>query len=436
MRALNGPRFENQALMKQNNAGFFRGHVVLKLLLIAPTCDGQDVGEAWVAFQWARRLIERHNVTLLTYHKRGKTPASAQLRGARVIEWREPAFWGRAERLNSMLKPGYISFYKRARSWISQSLSAGERFDLAHQVTPVAMRYPSPVAGLGIPYLLGPVGGSLDTPEGFENDGETAPWYLTLRKLDKLRFRFDPLLRATYEDASCIIGIAPYANDRLRGLSIRRFECLSDTGIEFLPPLIDRSTRVEPVRLLFVGRVIRTKGVRDAIRAMNGLRDLPVVLDIVGDGFDRTTCEKLASESGVVDRVKFHGQRPRDAVDDFYREADIFVFPSFREPGGSVVFEAMGWGLPLIVCSRGGPGAAVDETSGIRINPINPTQYAQEIAKAVRRLATDQQLRLSLGNGARRRVAKTALWDQKIDKIELLYRGILGKNYFNTRLTL
>jgi hypothetical protein len=58
---------------------------VLKLLLIAPTCDRDDVGEAWVAYQWARRLADRHDVTLLTYHKRGSSPASSQLTGCRVV---------------------------------------------------------------------------------------------------------------------------------------------------------------------------------------------------------------------------------------------------------------------------------------------------------------------------------------------------------------
>jgi glycosyltransferase involved in cell wall biosynthesis len=398
----------------------------LKLLIIAPTCDGQDVGEAWVAYQWVRRLAERYDVTLLTYHKRGKVPASTQLQGVRVIEWTEPAIWGRAERLNSMLKPGYISFYLKARQWIRCAIAEGEQFDLAHQIVPVAMRYPSPVAGLGIPYLIGPVGGSLDTPAGFDEDRETAPWYVGLRRLDKLRIRLDPFLRETYEDASCVVGIAPYVGDFLNQLSIRRLELLSETGLESLPQPIDRSDRTGPVRLLFVGRLVRTKGVRDAIRAMAHLRDLPVVLDIVGDGFDRERCEILVSEFGLAEKVTFHGRKSRNEVEDFYKAADIFVFPSYREPGGNVVFEAMGWCLPLVVSDRGGPGAAVDNASGIRIHPVDPKQYAQDIANAIRLLVTDRTLRLSLGNGARCRVAETALWDQKVDAMGGLYWKILS----------
>ena len=107
-----------------------------KLLLVAPTCNGEDVGEAWVAYKWAQLLAPRHDVTLLTYHKRGARPASQQLSGLRVIEWSEPPLLGRAERLNSLLKPAYVPFYLRARKWIRRAIAAGERFDVAHQPAP------------------------------------------------------------------------------------------------------------------------------------------------------------------------------------------------------------------------------------------------------------------------------------------------------------
>jgi glycosyltransferase involved in cell wall biosynthesis len=399
---------------------------VSTLLLIAPTCDNHDVGEAWVAYQWASRLAKRFEVTLLTYHKRDKTPVSKQLTGVRVVEWTEPALFGRAERLNSMLKPGYIPFYFKARRWIRSALARGERFDLAYQPVPVAMRYPSPLAGLGIRYVIGPVGGSLDTPVGFAKDEDTAPWYVGLRSLDRLRMRRDPLLRGTYEGASCVIGIAPYVSDILASIRLQHFELMSETGIEKLPDPVDRTARRGTVRLLYVGRMIRTKGLRDAIRAMSLLRDLDVLLDVVGDGGDRPACEALASELGVTSRVIFHGRLARHEVDHFYRTADVFVFPSYREPGGNVVFEAMGFGLPLVVSDRGGPGAVVDNTCGISLSPLSPEQYAYEIARAIRRLAEDRELRLSLGQGARRRVADIALWDRRIDHLVGLFEKVIG----------
>ena len=399
---------------------------MVKLLLIAPTCDGADVGEAWVGYQWVRLLSARHEVTLLTYHKQGSRPAAGQFPRARVIEWAEPAGLGRAERLNSMLKPGYVPFYFRARRWIRQALARGERFDLAHQPVPVAIRYPCPVRGLGIPYLLGPAGGSLMSPPAFAAEEGTAPWYVGLRRLDALRLRYDPALRQTYEQASCVLGIAPYVRDLLDGLPLQRFEVMSETGITELAAPADRTGRPGgPLQLLFVGRLVRTKGARDAIRALSLVRGVPAVLDIVGEGPDRAACEALTTELGLSGQIRFHGRQPRAQVTEFYQAADVFLFPSYREPGGNVAFEAMAHGLPLIVSDIGGPGNVVNESCGIRVHPVTPEQYARDLAGAITRLA-DPQVRGQLGDGARARATEVALWDSKIQHMEAIYAEVLG----------
>jgi glycosyltransferase involved in cell wall biosynthesis len=401
---------------------------MLKVLLIG-IADGEDVGEAWLGFQWAKRLVARHEVTILTYHKRGRNPLSRQLPGVRVVEWPEPALVGKAERLNSLLKPGWVPFYVHARRWIRERLAAGERFEVAYQINPVAIRYPSPAVGLGIPYVIGPVGGSLSTPPGFVIDEDTTPWYVQLRRLDQFRLRADPWLRKTYAQASCVIGIAPYVKDVLADIPLRRFEVMSDFGIDSLPVAADRAIRdSRDIRLLFVGRVIRTKGVRDALSALSLVKALPVVFDVVGDGFDRAACEALSAELGLGDRVRFHGRMDRSLVDDFYRAADVFLFPSYREPGGLAVHEAMAHGLPVIVANVGGPAAAVDDTSGIRVPPHSPDQYAADIARAITRLATDRKLRLALGEGARRRVAETLLWEHKVTRLEEIWADALAEH--------
>jgi glycosyltransferase involved in cell wall biosynthesis len=181
------------------------------------------------------------------------------------------------------------------------------------------------------------------------------------------------------------------------------------------------------VQLLYVGRLVRTKGARDLIRAMSRLRDVPVRLTIAGDGFDRAQCERLLDELSLRDVVTLLGRVPHAAVADLYRAADAFVFPSYREPGGIVVTEAMSFGLPLVVSDRGGPGHTVDEASGIRV-PIRgtPEQYADDIAAAVRRLVESPSLRASMGMAARERIAEVALWDRKIARLQELYDEVLA----------
>lgn len=395
------------------------------LLLVAPTCNGEDVGEAWVGFQWAQHLGQRHDVTLLTYYKRGARPASEQLAGVRVIEWAEPPVLGGAERLNSMLKPGYVPFYFKARRWIREALARGERFDVTHQPVPVAMRYPSPAVGLGIPLVIGPVGGGLSSPPGLAADEGSTPWYMNLRRMDRLRMRYDPLLRRTYERADCVVGIADYVHELLEGLSLRRFEVMSETGLDRVPAPIDRSARRGTVRLLYVGRLIRTKGARDILRAMPRLGDLDVRLDIVGEGPERVACEALIAELGLSQRVTLHGWKSREEVAAFYCQADVFVFPSYREPGGNVALEAMGHSLPLIVIDRGGPGSATNDACAIRLQASTSDALAQDIAAAIRKLAVDRELRLRMGQAAHRHVSATALWSAKFDRMQSIYEDLI-----------
>ena len=403
-----------------------------KLLLIAPTCNGEDVGEAWVAYQWARALAERHDVTLLTYHKRGAKPAAEQLSGLRVVEWTEPALVGKAERLNSIAKPGYVAFYFRARSWIQKALARGEHFDVAHQPLPVAMRYPSPLTRAGIPFVIGPLGGGLKSPPAFESDDGSSPWYMSLRNLDSSRLKWDPWLRSTFERASCVVGIAPYVREQLAGVKLQRFEVMSETALTELPPSIDRSARSDPVRLLFVGRLVRTKGVRDLIRAMAFLTDPSPTLDIIGEGPEREVCEELMSEFNLGKRVTLHGWLPKSDVAGFYRRADLFVFPSYREPGGNVALEAMSFSLPLIVVERGGPGSATSEACAIRLSATTPTELSHNLAAAIEQLARNSDIRLRMGAAAYRHVSQTGLWSGRIERMESIYSTIAAHRSSST----
>ena len=289
------------------------------------------------------------------------------------------------------------------------------------------MRYPSPLAGHGIPYVIGPVGGSLPTPAAFASE-DTSPWYVGLRRFDAWRLRHDRPLTRTYDDAACVLGIAPYVGELLGDRRLRRFEVVSETAIETLAPQVDRAARRgADVRLLHVGRLVRSKGLRDVLAAL-ALTDPAVrlTLDVAGDGPDRQACEQLTAELGLADRVRFHGRLDRSDVDSLYRAADVFVFPSFREAGGNVAFEAMGWALPLIVSDIGGPGAAVDDSCGIRIHPSNPGQFARDLASAIDRLAADPELRTRLGAAARKRVAEVGMWDAKIERVDALYHELAG----------
>jgi glycosyltransferase involved in cell wall biosynthesis len=396
------------------------------VVIIGPCADPTDVGEALSTWRWTRGLSEHADVTLLTYVKSGRESAAASLPGVRVVEWGDLPVPNRLERFNAALAPGYGVFYYRARRWLRRALANGERIDLVHQLAPLALRYPTPAAGLRIPVVVGPLAGSLETPPGFAGETSGEPWYVKLRRLDRFRIRHDPLLRRTYESAAVVIGVAPYVRDVLDDLELREFVLESETGIPELPPPIVRDFAARPFRLLFVGRVVRPKGVRDLVRGLSRVQDLDVVLDVVGRGKDLENCRAEATRLGVGDRVHFHGRLPRQEVDGFYERAHAFVFPSFREPSGNVILEAMSWGLPMVVADRGGPAHAVADGAGIRVPVETPDQFAEAIADAIRHLVASPQLARVYGDTARRLTERDHLWPAKIDRMAVLYERVIA----------
>lgn len=404
----------------------------MKILLVAPVCDGTAVGESRIAFQWAQRLADRHDVTVLSYYQRTGRPLTPQLPRARVVEWAEPPFLSRFSRFNSMINPGYVSFYFRVRRWLKAN-ARQEHFDVAHQVVPVSVRYPSPLAGSGIPYVIGPVGGSLVSPPAFAAEEGGAPWYTRLRAIDGFRLRRDPVLRHSFSQASVVLGIARYVADLLASIPLQDFRELNDSGIDALPEPVAPSERTEGVRLLFVGRLVRTKGARDAIRAVARVPRGTVTLDVVGEGYDLDACRLLVDSLDLQDLVTFHGWVPHDEVMEHFAKADVFVFPSYREAGGIVVTEAMSFGLPVIVCDGGGPANTVTDGCGIRVPAHTPEQYARDLATAISTLAAGPALRAALGTSGRQCVAQRGLWDVRIRTIECIYRSVVEQRQSGVR---
>lgn len=401
-----------------------------RVLAVAPYCDGTDVGEAWCAYMWVRELSRHADITLITQARPGRTPLSDQLAGVRVIARPEPGWALRMERLNAMAKLSYPGFYRWAKRQARDLLRSGPGFDIGHQFSPIALRFPSPLAGLGLPYVLGPLGGSLSTPDAFRGECESAAWYTRLRGLDTWRLKWDPVLKASYRGAAAVLGVAPYVRDLIGGDSLTRFTVMSELGVEQLQPARrDGKPARQGLRLLHVGRGVRTKGLRDCVRALARLRDIPGLhLDVAGKGEEMPICQALARALNVDHMITFHGQISRAEVDRLYRQADIFCFPSFREPSGSVIFEALGFGLPVIAADRGGPGHVIDDSCGVKIPVTDPDTYAADIAAAVRTLAGDAALRRRMADGAIRKMAAVGLWPAKIAALLDLYRDIAAQN--------
>lgn len=403
----------------------------MRILLIAPYLDRKTPGESWSTFKWVEGISRRFPTTVLTQHRPGWDAAASGISAERLVNWSDPRWLPISGRLAWELKPTYPLFYLRARRWIKAALASGERFDVVHQINPLAMRYPSPARGLGLRYIVGPLAGSLPTPGAFQN--RERHWYRKLRNLDGLRLRHDPWLRDTYAGAAAVLGVAPYVEEFLRPCNLRRFELMAETGVEEVQTEPKRRS-AGPLRLIFVGRLIRTKGILEAIEAVARVAaSVPVTLDIVGEGELMPECRAAVARHRLENKVTLQGRLPKTEVFRRYAAADAFLFPSYREPSGNVVFEAMSHGLPVIATTVGGPGYVVREDCGFRCDPTS-TEFVAQLADAIRTLAASPENFLEMSRAALARMREIALWPNKLDRLAELYAELTGSRPASSNL--
>jgi glycosyltransferase involved in cell wall biosynthesis len=179
--------------------------------------------------------------------------------------------------------------------------------------------------------------------------------------------------------------------------------------IDIVPPI---PAALEEVRalppsnepeVLFVGQVIRGKGVDLLLRALARVPE-PWHATVVGTGNHLGACRGLARELGVAGRVRFAGWVPHDRLGPLYERAAITVVPSrWPEPFGMVGVEAMARGRPVVGFAVGGiPDWLEHEVTGL----LAPEADTTALADAIHRLLRDEPLRRRLGTAAVERVRR------------------------------
>ena len=133
--------------------------------------------------------------------------------------------------------------------------------------------------------------------------------------------------------------------------------------------------------VLSVGEVNKNKNHKVGIEALAKLNDPDVYYVICGRGPLMDAHKELAKELGVGDRVVLTGYRTD--VADFYKMADVFLFPSFREGLPVAVMEAMASGLPVVATKIRGSSDLVQQ--GTLFDPTD----VDGIAKAIDTLRRD-----------------------------------------------
>ena len=222
---------------------------------------------------------------------------------------------------------------------------------------------------------------------------------------------FLPLVKFSIEKSDGVTAVSRFLKEK----TIINYSCEND--IRVIPNFVDtelfkphqngdfRNTLAPKGEKILVHtsnfRVV--KRVPDAIRVFDKVqKEIPSKLILIGDGPDRSECERICRQLELCDKVKFLGKQ--DGLVEILASSDLFLIPSQSESFGLAALEAMACGLPVISSSVGGLPELIKH---------NETGYIAEIGDidrmakyALDLLSNDKKYKLFSENSRQRAVNK------------------------------
>jgi glycosyltransferase involved in cell wall biosynthesis len=411
---------------KSDRGGQFMGR--LRILLLGPDSSPEQVSMPYVTYSHAAALAQLHDVTLVARSsvEDALLRAKAPFRAIEVV--RMPLLdriyaWSLrkifkynydTQVLTAFGYPFSVAFEWCAWRQLRRRIFASE-FDVVLRLLPMTPVLPSPFAFFlrkgPIPFVIGPLNGGLPWPPGFSQLEKQKEWASRLRNL----YRYLPFAGSTYRHATAILAASSQTYAEFAAYGDKLF---------FVPePGIGRSLCFGDSRnpkcgakleLIFVGGLVPRKACDLALRgAAPILRSDLAHFTVVGDGPERSHLEQLTRSLGIESAVSFCGWLSHVDVLRRLRSADMFVFPSLRDNGAGVVFEALGSGAVPVVADFGGPGDIVHPEVGRKVSLTNESDMVSQITKIVTDLAEDRDLLDRLRQQGMAYARERLTWDAK-----------------------
>lgn len=326
----------------------------------------------------------------------------------------------------------YYQLWQMKAYFVAKQLNNKVRFDLFHHITYANDWMVSYIGALlPVPYVRGPGGGAHRTPKGFQGEYPfTGQFWEKVRSIGQWLFRHDPFFMIGQRRARAILVCTRESIAQLHKHRAGKVQLFPVSGIsskDLQRPSFNKpseKSKESRFQVLTAGSLIRVKGFGLAIKAFKEFSDKHpgTQFDIIGSGPEEPRLRSIAQKLNLSDKVKFRQEIPRDALLSEMSSHDVFLFPSLRDGGGTVVVEAMASGVPVVCLDTGGPGTHITEECGVKIAPSSPAQAAQELAVALERLYLDDGLRHRLGEAGRERAEQLYQWEKLGDRLMQIYR--------------
>jgi glycosyltransferase involved in cell wall biosynthesis len=381
----------------------------LNIFVVHPSdslTDHLPNGAGWIDYNYLRGLAERgHTLHVATPRIELRSPPHPRMH-LHLIKGTA------AKRPGPLTRLKYVIGVRR----LLKRLSREVRFDLAQQFTPVETGLSLAIAGSGLPLVLGPYSGHW-APEAF---GPPKPRSLAARLKHRVR---DTLASLQQAQADALVITCPAAIERIRSRRARasRVHVISH-GIhshEYTP------REVMPVKhtILFLAVLEYWKGIFTLLDAFERVapRVADCTLEIWGDGRESAAVDARIAASPFRDRIMRRGRAARDDVARIMRSHSVYCMPSYGEPFGMTLLEAMASGVPVVTTDAGGPPFIVHAEGG----RVVPMRDAERLADALIEILSDRDLQASMGEYNRRRVEQEFDWSRSLDRMENVYSQVL-----------
>jgi glycosyltransferase involved in cell wall biosynthesis len=409
----------------------------LRILVLGPDCNPDGVSIPFVTYSHAAALAQLHDVTLLARspNEESLRRAKASFRTIEVIRmpWLERVYaWSlrrifqynfSSQALTAFGYPFALAFEWRAWRELRRRILAGE-FDVVLRLVPMTAVLPSPFAFFlrkgPIPFVIGPINGGLPFVKGFSQAANQREWISGLRDL----YRLLPFARSTYRNAAAIIAASSQTYAEFAKYRDKLF---------FVPePGVGRSLCSDDMRdrelgakleLIFVGGLIPCKACDLALRAAAPLlRSDLARFTVLGDGPERNRLERLVKSLGIEKAVSFCGWVSHAEVLNRLRSTDVMVFPSVRDFGAGVVFEALASGVIPVVADFGGPGDIVHPGVGYKVPLTNERDFLARMEKILIELANNRDRIERLRRQGMAYVRESLTWEAKAEATTRILR--------------
>lgn len=413
----------------------------LRILVCAFSChptggSGLGSGEDILGWNLVRQIVRHHDAWVLTYVEnrpgiedglKDDPMPGAHFHYIDLPSWARPLL---------RLKGGhqlYAYLWQIKAYFVARSLNRSSPFDLFHHVT-YANDWMASFIGalLPVPYVRGPGGGAHRTPQGFEREYSLGGrFWERVRSVGQWVLRRDPFFVKGQHRAHAIMVCNQESLANVPAKWSHKVHQYPVSGIssDDLALSVSKAENDSQFRVLSVGSLIPVKGFGLAIKAFQQFvnKHPDSSLCIIGSGPEEAKLKTTVRNFHLCEKVQFMPAMPREKVLHQMAACDVFIFPSLRDGGGTVVIEAMAVGKPVVCLDTGGPGIHVTEDCGIKIKPDFPSATVSDLANALERLYLDEDLRRRLGKTGRQRAEQLYHWDRLGERLMEIYQPILHR---------